>query len=54
MDLDLRKLLGSQQLMVGPGLSEGMSQGGAARRCGVSPGWVSRLLARYRDEGDAA
>src|SRR5947208_12405988 len=25
-----------------------------ARDYGVSPGWVSRLVARYRDEGDAA
>ena len=24
------------------------------RDYGVSPGWVSRLVARYRDEGDAA
>jgi transposase len=34
--------------------AEGLSQGEAARRCGVSQGWVSRLLARYRAEGEAA
>jgi hypothetical protein len=25
-----------------------------ARACGVSQGWVSRLVARYRAEGEAA
>ena len=34
--------------------AEGLSQGEAARRYGVSQGWVSKLMARYRDEGDAA
>jgi transposase InsO family protein len=34
--------------------AEGLSQGEAARRYGVSQGWVSKLLARYRAEGDAA
>jgi transposase len=34
--------------------TEGLSQGEAARRYGVSQGWVSRLLARYRAEGEAA
>jgi transposase InsO family protein len=33
---------------------QGLSAAQAARRYGVSPGWVSRLLARYRVEGDAA
>ena len=33
---------------------EGRSQGEAARAYGVSQGWVSRLVARYRDEGEAA
>jgi len=33
---------------------EGLSQGEAARRYGVSQGWISRLLARYRAEGQAA
>jgi transposase len=33
---------------------EGRSQAEVARAYGVSPGWVSRLVARYRAEGDAA
>ena len=33
---------------------EGLSQAEAARRYGVSRGWVSKLVARYRDEGDSA
>jgi transposase InsO family protein len=33
---------------------EGLSQGEAARRYGVSQGWVSKLVARYRAEGEAA
>ena len=33
---------------------EGRSQAGVARAYGVSPGWVSRLIARYRAEGEAA
>jgi transposase InsO family protein len=33
---------------------EGLSQGETARRYGVSQGWISKLLARYRAEGEAA
>ena len=33
---------------------EGRSQGEVARTYGVSQGWVSRLVARYRAEGEAA
>ena len=33
---------------------EGRSQGEAASAYGVSQGWVSRLVARYRAEGEAA
>jgi transposase InsO family protein len=33
---------------------EGRSQAEVARAYGVSPSWVSRLVARYRSEGDAA
>jgi transposase len=33
---------------------EGRSQGEVARCYGVSQGWVSRLVARYRAEGEAA
>lgn len=33
---------------------EGRSQSEVAREYGVSQGWISRLVARYRDEGQAA
>ncbi len=33
---------------------QGLSQAETARRYGVSQGWVSRLVARWRTEGDAA
>jgi transposase InsO family protein len=33
---------------------QGLSQAEAARTYGVSPGWVSKLMARWRAEGDAA
>jgi transposase len=33
---------------------EGRSQGEVARAYGVSQGWVSRLVARYCEEGEAA
>ena len=33
---------------------EGRSQGEVARAYGVSQGWISRLMARYRAEGEAA
>src|SRR5690242_7734247 len=33
---------------------QGLSQAEAARTYGLSPGWVSRLMARYRVEGEAA
>jgi transposase InsO family protein len=33
---------------------EGRKQAEVARTYGVSPGWVSKLLARYREEGEAA
>jgi transposase InsO family protein len=33
---------------------EGRSQSGVAREYGVSQGWISRLVARYHREGDAA
>src|SRR5580700_3201901 len=35
-------------------VTEGRSQGEVARCYGVSQGWVSRLMARYRAEGEAA
>ena len=33
---------------------EGRKQSEVARSYGVSPGWVSRLVARYREEGEGA
>ena len=33
---------------------EGRSQGEVAREYGVSKGWVSKLIARFRAEGEAA
>ena len=33
---------------------EGRSQANTARAFGVCKGWVSKLVARYRDEGEAA
>lgn len=33
---------------------EGRSQAAVAREYGVSKGWVSRLIARYRTDGDTA
>lgn len=33
---------------------QGLTQAEAARRYGVSKGWVSKLMARYRAEGEAA
>src|SRR4051794_35119301 len=33
---------------------EGRSQAEVARTYGISPGWVSKLVARYRVEGEAA
>jgi transposase InsO family protein len=33
---------------------EGRSQSEVARTCGVSQSWISRLVARYRAEGEAA
>jgi hypothetical protein len=33
---------------------EGRKQAEVARSYGVSPGWVSRLVARYREEGEGA
>jgi transposase len=33
---------------------EGRAQGEVAREYGVSKGWVSKLVARYRAEGESA
>jgi transposase InsO family protein len=42
------------RLVITAVVTEGRSQGEAARAYGVSQGWVSRLVARYRAEGEAA
>jgi transposase InsO family protein len=42
------------RLVITAVIVEGRSQGEAARAYGVSQGWVSRLVARYRAEGEAA
>jgi transposase len=42
------------RLVITAVVTEGRSQGEAARAYGVSQGWVSRLVARYRAEGQAA
>src|SRR5215472_5274379 len=42
------------RLVITAVMVEELSQGEAARRYGVSQGWISKLLARYRAEGEAA
>ena len=42
------------RLVITAVVTEGRSQGEVARAYGVSQGWVSRLVARYRVEGEAA
>jgi transposase InsO family protein len=42
------------RLVITAVVTEGRSQGEVARVYGVSQGWVSRLVARYRAEGEAA
>src|SRR5215472_8399991 len=42
------------RLVITAVMVEELSQGEAARRYGVSQGWVSKLMARYREEGEAA
>jgi transposase InsO family protein len=42
------------RLVITAVVAEGRSQGEVARAYGVSQGWVSRLVARYRAEGEAA
>jgi transposase InsO family protein len=42
------------RLVITAVVMEGRSQGEVARAYGVSQGWVSRLVARYRAEGEAA
>ena len=42
------------RLVITAVVAEGRSQGEVARAYGVSQGWISRLVARYRAEGAAA
>ena len=42
------------RLVITAVVAENRSQGEVARAYGVSQGWVSRLVARYRAEGEAA
>jgi len=42
------------RLVITAVVADGRSQGEVARSYGVSQGWVSRLVARYRAEGEAA
>jgi transposase InsO family protein len=42
------------RLVITAVVSEGRTQGEVARQYGVSQGWVSRLVARYRAEGQAS
>ncbi len=44
----------SKRRLVITAVLSGQSQAEAARTYGVSQGWISRLMARYRDEGEAA
>ena len=46
--------MSTARLVITAVLVEGCSQAEVARRYGVSPGWVSKLMARYRAEGEAA
>jgi len=42
------------RLVITAVVTEGRSQSEVARAYGVSQGWISRLVARYRAEGEAA
>lgn len=44
----------SKRRLVITAVLSGQSQSEVARTYGISQGWISRLMARYRDEGEAA
>src|SRR5438094_287723 len=44
----------SKRRLVVTAVLAGQSQSEVARTCGGSQGWISRLMARYRVEGEAA
>jgi transposase InsO family protein len=47
-------LVSKARLVITAVVIEGRSQSDVAREYGVSQGWISRLVARYRHEGEAA
>lgn len=46
--------MSKRRLVITAVVVEGRAQGEVARAYGVSQGWVSRLVARYRAEGETA
>jgi transposase len=48
------RAMSKARLVITAVVTEGRSQGEVARAYGVSQGWISRLVARYRAEGEAA
>ncbi|UFU06964.1 helix-turn-helix domain-containing protein [Ruania halotolerans] len=44
----------NKRRLVVTAVNSGQSQSAVARRYGVSQGWISKLMARYRLEGEAA
>src|SRR5215475_11077813 len=48
------RAMSKARLVITAVVTEGRSQGEVARAYGVSQGWVSRLVARYRAEGEGA
>jgi transposase len=49
-----RQLVSKARLVITAVIIEGRSQSEVAREYGVSQGWISRLVKRYRLEGEAA
>jgi transposase InsO family protein len=49
-----RQLVSKARLVITAVVIEGRSQSAVAREYGVSQAWISRLVARYRVEGEAA
>jgi transposase len=49
-----RRRMSKARLVITAVVVEGRTQGEVARAYGVSQGWISRLVARYRAEGEAA
>jgi DNA-binding transcriptional regulator LsrR (DeoR family) len=49
-----RRRMSKACLVITAVVVEGRTQGEVARAHGMSPGWISRLVARYRAEGKVA